>query len=497
MSTPPFVARRRQALQAAADLLDDLDVDQEQPIDVFEAVARMGLWLVFQPLTTLLGAVIREGDGGIMITTERPPTIQRYTAAHEVGHWELDHNRPAFDTDHDVLHPGANEREQLAQWFASYFLMPPPLVHAVASRHGVRPHTAVLPTQAYLIARDMRVSYEAALRQMTNLNIIGDNQRDELMQVPQLRIKQDLAYGHRPQVGNADIWPVDERSMRYNIDVVLHDEIIINLPENRTSGHRWLDDTATDQRINLERKPAPPAFAPPTATRPPPVPLPDPPRRTGADITAALALLPGPVQTSAAVDRTADEGVLADHQHTTDDFQATEFGNGGLVAVSDDYQPGWAPVTARGAASLRRRNAGAPVEPSTFLATTANTEAVLADPSAPGAGATGRRWLVLQAHSEGEFTYTLHYAATHDPHASPAATFTVEATVQPPLEVLHRRTLTDIDLDDTAATIPDGDSGHASPRSAPFDEPGFSRSSEHTDVDEPGLAPDAGDENDR
>jgi len=156
---PRFVAQRRRALQAAAELLDELEIDQEQPIDVFDSITRLGLWLVFTPLKTLLGAIVPQGDGGIMITTERQPGIHRYTAAHEIGHWELDHDRTAFDTYDDVLNPAANERERLAQWFASYFLMPPPLVHATASRHLVRPDTDVSPAQAYLVARDMHVSY--------------------------------------------------------------------------------------------------------------------------------------------------------------------------------------------------------------------------------------------------------------------------------------------------------------------------------------------------
>ncbi|MGH3304228.1 MAG: ImmA/IrrE family metallo-endopeptidase [Streptosporangiaceae bacterium] len=143
---PPssFAARRRHALEAAAELLEELGADQEQPVDVFGAIGSLGLWLVFQPLRSLLGAVIPNGSGGIMLTTERQPPVQRYTAGHEIGHWLLDQDRLACDTEDDIFRPAA-ERERVAQLFASYFLMPPPLAHAACARHGVWQNADVLP----------------------------------------------------------------------------------------------------------------------------------------------------------------------------------------------------------------------------------------------------------------------------------------------------------------------------------------------------------------
>lgn len=452
MSTPQFIVRRRRALQAAADLLNEFDIDQEQPVDVFEVIERLELWLVFQPLKSLLGAVIPQGGGGIMLTTEREPAIQRYTAAHEIGHWKLDYNSPAFDTDFDIFNPGASERERVAQWFASYFLMPPPLVHATVSRH-VRAGTDLSPEQAYLIARDMRVSYEAALRQMANLNIISDHHRDALIAVPRLRAKQTLAYGHRPEIGVADVWPVDGPSAQHTVqevDLVVNDEIVVALPENRTTGYRWLDETANARRSAMRARPAPPAFAPPVSSSAAGSPKQHPPPRTTADVAAALALLPPPQQR--VQDESPDDDAAETPSSSSDQHQE------GLRVVFDDYRPGWARIIARDAAPVRRHIAGAPLEaadflaPSTEVVPTSEGEARLAlpDPANPGAGATGQRLLALQARAEGQFTYVLAYAAVHDPRTPPAATFTVEATVNPPPVVLHRRALLEVDLDDHA-----------------------------------------------
>ncbi|WP_158879591.1 ImmA/IrrE family metallo-endopeptidase [Amycolatopsis anabasis] len=444
MAPSPSLSRRRRALQAAAELLDELDIDQDRPVDVFAAIDRLDLWLVFQPLASLLGVVLPAG--GIMITTERPPTVQRYTAAHEIAHWSIDHNPTAFDTEADVFHYGGTEREQLAQWFASYFLMPPSLVHGTASRYGVRTGTPPSPVEAYLIARDMHVSYEAAIRQMDNLRLITGHEREALLGVPPLSIKKQLAHGHRPRNGRADVWPVDERSLHHRVEVAIDDEIVIGLPENRTTGFRWLDAEANARRSTLRARPAPPAFAPPTSPHAigsaPTTEV----RRTGADVAAALALLPPASQSNS-------------------DAQQTPMADAGphdeLLVVSDEYQADGNDLDTRSAARLRRAIAGAVPSPTTddpAASATENAAVAPSDPEATRIGATGRRWLVLQAQAEGRFTYLLYYAAPHDPASAPAATFTVEATVEPSPEVVNRRRLLQVDLGEEDVVDEDTDS---------------------------------------
>jgi predicted secreted protein len=456
MHPSSFIARRRRAIQAAAELLDDLDIDQENPVDVFGAIPSLGMWLVFQPLHHLLGAVISQGSGGVMITTQRETAIQRYTAAHEIGHWVLDYNRTAFDTETDILNTGAAERERVAQWFASYFLMPPPLVHATVSRHRAS-SDRVTPAIAYLAARDMQVSYEAAVRQMANVDMLTDHQRDDLLGVSRMQAKQELAFGHRPQVGVADLWLVDgPPATLEHVDLVVNDEIVVALPENRTTGYRWLDDTAMAQRSTRRARPAPPAFDPVARSAPIGTPDPLPPPRTGADTAAALSLLPRAERlspgTSHGPTANPDESGAADTQSA-----------GGLQVVMDDYRPGWARILTRDPAPVRRYIAGAAVDPDTLVAPRTDTEAapdLLAptgrarpDPNKPGAGATGQRLLALQAGTEGQFRHSLHYASVHDPATPPAATYTIQATVNVPPMVQHRRALLDIDLNDESEPL--------------------------------------------
>lgn len=75
--------RRRAAMQAAQETLDQLNLDISTPIDVFGAIDQLDLDVTFMPLRNLLGAILP--DGGVLLTTERPTSVQRYTAAHEIG----------------------------------------------------------------------------------------------------------------------------------------------------------------------------------------------------------------------------------------------------------------------------------------------------------------------------------------------------------------------------------------------------------------------------
>lgn len=71
--------RRIQAAESAGRLLDELSVDQTEQIDVFGICEDLGLWLTFLPMDNLLGAFVPEGVGGVLVTTQRPIPIQRYT----------------------------------------------------------------------------------------------------------------------------------------------------------------------------------------------------------------------------------------------------------------------------------------------------------------------------------------------------------------------------------------------------------------------------------
>ena len=255
---PSGHTRRLMAASSANRLLNEAGVDQTRQVDVFGLVESLGLWLVFFPLDGLLGAYLPEGTGGILITTERSTPIQRYTAAHELGHWRLDGGHDAaLDTEADVLGRTDIERETLAQLFAGALLMPPPLVQSILSRRNA---TSLGPLDVYTIAREAGVSYEAAARQLYHLERITKHELRELLKVQPLKVKQAIGAGRRPVVGIADVWPVDMAWRDQQLNVRTDDEIIISLPEDRSTGYRW-SIASTDPSPRRSRTQPPPPFA--------------------------------------------------------------------------------------------------------------------------------------------------------------------------------------------------------------------------------------------
>lgn len=265
--------RRLAAASSASRLLSEAGVDQTRQVDVFGLIETLGLWLAFFPLDGLLGAYLPEGTGGILITTERSTPIQRYTAAHELGHWRLDGGHDAaLDTESDVLGRNTMERETLAQIFAGALLMPPPLVHTILSRRSA---ASLGPLDVYTVAREAGVSYEAAARQLHHLDRIARFELRELLRVQPLKIKQSIGAGRRPVVGVADVWPVDMAWHGQRLNVRTDDEIIISLPEDRSTGYRW-SIVSSDPSPRRAAPPPPPPFADDRPLEPAALPLAEP-----------------------------------------------------------------------------------------------------------------------------------------------------------------------------------------------------------------------------
>lgn len=463
------IAQRRRALQAADELLNGLDVDQESQIDVFGIVNQLGIYLVFNPLDALLGAILPKGGGGIMVTTQRRPAVQRYTVAHEVGHWILDVDASAFDTEHDIYEPSV-DRERLAQIFAGQLLMPPPLVYATCSRYGISSTESASGPAVYLAARDMGASYEAAARQMENLEIINRQTLSYLLSLTPARIKTELCHGHRPD-GGVDVWPVDITWDRSKINVIEGDELFVALPENRTTGYRWLDDNEIISRSHRKAAPPPAAFA---GEHSPTTPVPEPEDlnvdRSSTEIKRSLARIPGstesrrilPEQRSAAeqtkMARRADLG----DPYSRWDTPATKEISPSLHVIDDNYQAGWAAIPLSALRSVRQAIAGRndlvmPQAVHAYLSqpTTDNRTGLQA--STIPVAATGYRFIALGSSGEGMHTFRLSYTSAVDPRARTIETYSIDVVVSPTPQVQRRRQIMQINLDEDS-----GDPGRQS-----------------------------------
>jgi IrrE N-terminal-like domain len=137
-------------------------------IDVFSVIVHLGVPLMFKPLEGLLGAYIPVPNPGILVTTERQLSIQRYTAAHELGHHFMGH-RGSLDDDSILRRSpfdGRNydQNEVAANSFAAMFLMPDWLFNLHATRQHWTADSLREPTTVYQMSLRVGTSYEATCR---------------------------------------------------------------------------------------------------------------------------------------------------------------------------------------------------------------------------------------------------------------------------------------------------------------------------------------------
>lgn len=136
---------RRQIIRAASRLLAD-SKDPDLPVDV-EAVAQgLGIAVVrdkFEP--TISGVLIREASSTVIVVNlDHHSRRQRFTIAHELGHYELHPGRELtvdssvrLNWRDDVAGLATDQEEIDANAFAAELLMPADAVRAaVASLRG-------------------------------------------------------------------------------------------------------------------------------------------------------------------------------------------------------------------------------------------------------------------------------------------------------------------------------------------------------------------------
>lgn len=228
----PRQARISSAREKASAVRRDLQLSDDEPVDVFDAIRRAGVWLVFQTMDGILGVTLRTGHGGIIINPGRPLGMQRFTAAHELGHWFL-HEGDQWD-DEDGIGGGGDIREAEAHAFASAFLMPRRLVNRTLRKYGVGRGEAVPPVVAYEASRDLGVSYLALLVELENLSVISRPEHQRLSKIGVADLKRQLTHGRRVR---DQVWRASPSLSE--LDVMVGDELVVDLEENPSTGYRW------------------------------------------------------------------------------------------------------------------------------------------------------------------------------------------------------------------------------------------------------------------
>lgn len=213
-------------------------------IDVFEAIVRSGISLFFRPLKTLLGVYMPDPMPGIMITTNRQLSVQRYTAAHEFGHFQMRH-RPSLDNGrvlarNPFLERANYEQQEIeADVFASEFLIPLWALAIHFKRHGWSSKNMLKPSAVYQLSLRLGVSYEATCRALYRHKVIELNSMLDLLKIKPRSIKEELLQDYQPASWRNDVWLLTERDEGAIISGSRGDLFILKLREHSNAGYLW------------------------------------------------------------------------------------------------------------------------------------------------------------------------------------------------------------------------------------------------------------------
>lgn len=168
------MASRRAATEAQGILASHGVV--EPPVDVEALAESLGLEVVRQPYDGNLSGMLQRRDGGAVIGVNslHAEVRQRFTIAHEVGHFVL-HRGETFidevrvDYRDDRARAGTHSQEIEANAFAAELLMEAEMVQNAVSDLLQEGLDASKPDFVLRLADQFRVSGEAMSHRLTNL----------------------------------------------------------------------------------------------------------------------------------------------------------------------------------------------------------------------------------------------------------------------------------------------------------------------------------------
>jgi predicted secreted protein len=181
--------------------------------------------------------------------------MQRFTAAHELGHFVLEHEG---SLDREIRYPGQTENRDLkelaADSFAAEFLMPKWLFVHHARRHGWSTEQLHDPLYVYQLSLRMAVSYEATCFGLLAHNILDWDTVARLRGVAPKKSKQRLLGDVTIDDYRSDVWLLDERDNGGKIDAGPGDIFVLNLLEHSGSGHLWDPHMIEDAGFEMKQQ---------------------------------------------------------------------------------------------------------------------------------------------------------------------------------------------------------------------------------------------------
>lgn len=230
-------------------------------VDVFRAALQLQVPILFRPMRGLLGAYLPLPSPGILVTTRRPLTVQRFTAAHEIGHHRMGH-QPSLD-DKGILRrvlggisgpAGSPMQEVEANAFAASFLMPQWLILWHSDKQGWSVRDLCTPRVAYQLSLRLGVSYEALTWTLQRNLLISPAEAQVLRRRPRRQLKAEALQSYQPTNYRGDVWLINEADADASIVGSRHDLLVVRGNQSEIDWSKTLAEMETQGFIVLRQE---------------------------------------------------------------------------------------------------------------------------------------------------------------------------------------------------------------------------------------------------
>ena len=228
-----WASAHQEAMLLAAEAREDLGLDGFERVDVFEAIVATGLKLMFRPLQKVAGFYEpRRGSAraGVLVNSNHPLALQRYSAGHEYGHHLFDHGRQIDRATAPSFARGSHTaEEQRAEAFAAWFLMPPEAVATALERLALdRPRSEA---DAYALALRLGVSFKALCVHLPSLKLATRPVSERWFGTVLKSVKEYLTPDPPAGGWGHDVWVLREDDAASPLVVRCGDRLIFELPD--------------------------------------------------------------------------------------------------------------------------------------------------------------------------------------------------------------------------------------------------------------------------
>jgi Zn-dependent peptidase ImmA (M78 family)/predicted secreted protein len=218
----------------------------ETEFDLWAIVDELDIPIFFRPLDNLWGGAITIGDEqGILVKSNLPKHLQRFTLAHELGHVVLGHGdqiddeysvnmRVSTDSDRPV-------EEITADAFASELLASREIISQHAIRNDWGKEELRTPKYIYQLSIRLGISFEATVWALVEHELLSQKKGEEYNDNPdfprgskQFFVPEGITWNP-----HADVWSLSPQESDVRLNADKKDIFLVELEERTSSGYRW------------------------------------------------------------------------------------------------------------------------------------------------------------------------------------------------------------------------------------------------------------------